>query len=80
MPARDGEQYLEGLRSARTVYDIGGERHVGGVAEHPAFRNVVRSYAALFDLQCRPDLRETMTYASPTPSTCESTTCSSRTR
>src|SRR5262249_1401754 len=65
MPVRSGEQYVEALRNARTVYDIGGERHVGGVAEHPAFRNVIRSYAALFDLQCEPELREAMTYASP---------------
>jgi 4-hydroxyphenylacetate 3-monooxygenase len=65
VPVRAGEQYLEGLRNARTVYDIGGERHVGGVVEHPAFRNVIRSYAALFDLQCEPLRRDTMTYPSP---------------
>jgi 4-hydroxyphenylacetate 3-monooxygenase len=63
---RTGEQYLEGLARARTVYDIGGERHVGGVAGHPAFRNVTRSYATLFDLQHEPGLHETMTYPSPT--------------
>jgi 4-hydroxyphenylacetate 3-monooxygenase len=63
---RNGRQYLDALSQMRTVYDIGGERHEGGVAEHPAFRNVVRSYAALFDLQCEPERSETMTYESPT--------------
>src|SRR3972149_5003893 len=66
MPARTGAQYVEGLERARTVYEIGGERLRGGVHEHPAFRNVVRTYAALFDLQHDPALSDTMTYESPT--------------
>ncbi len=65
MPIRTGAQYLEGLRNASTVFEIGGERQVGGVVDHPAFANVTRTYAGLFDLQCKPELAEVMTYESP---------------
>lgn len=64
MPARTGQQFIEGLRSrAREVW-IGGER-VADVPGHPAFRNIVRSVAALYDMQHDPARREEMTYVSP---------------
>ena len=65
MGARSGDEYIAGLREARTHVQIGGETLTGGVADHPAFRNVVRSYAALFDMQGDPELRDTLTYESP---------------
>jgi 4-hydroxyphenylacetate 3-monooxygenase len=42
-----GEEYLESLRDARSVY-IDGER-VDDVTAHPAFRNSARSIARLYD-------------------------------
>jgi 4-hydroxyphenylacetate 3-monooxygenase len=66
MPARTGAQYVEGLARAGTVYEVDGERHTGNAHLYPAFENVVRSYARLFDLQHDPDRAETTTYASPT--------------
>jgi len=65
MAARSGTEYLEGLTQSAIVYEIGGERHVGGVPDHPAFRNVTRSYAELFDMQVEPARRDAMTYVSP---------------
>jgi 4-hydroxyphenylacetate 3-monooxygenase len=65
MGARSGDEYIAGLREARTHVQIGGETLTGGVADHPAFRNVVGSYAALFDMQGDPELRDTLTYESP---------------
>ncbi|HEY3612283.1 MAG TPA: 4-hydroxyphenylacetate 3-monooxygenase, oxygenase component [Gaiellales bacterium] len=65
MGARNGEAYVTGLRAARTHVQIHGETLTGGVADHPAFRNVVRSYAQLYEMQSDPALRDALTYDSP---------------
>ncbi len=65
MPARTGQQFIEGLRAQPREVWIAGER-VDDVVTHPAFRNVVRSVAALYDMQHDPARYEAMTYTSPT--------------
>jgi 4-hydroxyphenylacetate 3-monooxygenase len=65
MPARSGAQFLQGLRDRSRDLWLEGERVVDPV-EHPAFRNVVRSVAALYDMQQAPASRDEMTYISPT--------------
>lgn len=45
---------------------IDGEVVSEKVAEHPAFRNVARSYAKLFDMQHDKQYQEALTYTSPT--------------
>jgi len=65
MPARTGAQYLAGLRERPRDLWLGGQR-VTDPVEHPAFRNVVRSIAALYDMQHDPSARDAMTYRSPT--------------
>jgi 4-hydroxyphenylacetate 3-monooxygenase len=65
MPARNGAQFLDRLARTRTHVEIQGETLTGGVAGHPAFRNVVRSYADLFDMQHDPSHRDVLTYPSP---------------
>jgi len=65
MPARTGAEFLDRLATARTHVEIQGETLTGGVATHPAFRNVVRSYAELFDMQHDPAYRDVLTYPSP---------------
>ncbi len=64
MPARTGGQYVEGLRAHPPDLWLEGQR-VEDVTTHPAFRNVIRSLAALYDMQHDPALREGMTYVSP---------------
>jgi len=64
MPARTGAEYVEGLRVRPPDIWIEGRR-VEDVTTHPAFRNVVRSLAAIYDMQHDPALREEMTYVSP---------------
>src|SRR5438034_8687874 len=64
MPARTGNEFIQGLKDHPPEIWIGGER-VGDVAAHPAFRNVVRSVAALYDLQHDAALRDQMTFVSP---------------
>ena len=66
MPARTGAEFLQRLAAARTHVEIQGETQVGGVASHPAFANVVRTYAELFDMQHDPEYRNILTYPSPT--------------
>ena len=66
MPARTGAEFLERLADTRTHVEIQGQTLVGGVASHPAFANVVRTYAGLFDMQHDPQYRNILTYPSPT--------------
>ena len=65
MPARTGQEYINGLKEHPREVWIDGER-VEDVTTHPALRNGVKSVAALYDMQHDPELREEMTYASPT--------------
>jgi 4-hydroxyphenylacetate 3-monooxygenase len=66
MPARTGQEYVDALAAKAITVEIHGERTTGRVTEIPAFANVIRSYAALYDLQHDPDLVDVMTYESPT--------------
>ena len=65
MPARTGQDYIKGLRQQPLEVWIDGER-VKDVTTHPALRNGVRSVAALYDMQHDPNLKDEMTYISPT--------------
>ena len=65
MAARSGSEFLERLSAARVHVEIQGETLTGGVADHPAFSNVVRSYAGLYDMQHDPAFRDILTYPSP---------------
>src|SRR5215204_2097093 len=66
MGARTGQEYVERLAQSRPTVDINGERLAGPVPEHPALANIVRSYAELYDLQHDSELRDVLTYESPT--------------
>ena len=66
MAARNGSEFLGRLAAARVHVEIQGETLTGGVAAHPAFRNVVRSFAELYDMQHDPAYRDILTYPSPT--------------
>ena len=66
MPARTGQEYIEAISAAEITVEIHGERTTGKVAEIPAFKNLIQTYAALYDLQHDPELRDVMTYDSPT--------------
>jgi 4-hydroxyphenylacetate 3-hydroxylase N terminal/4-hydroxyphenylacetate 3-hydroxylase C terminal len=66
MAALSGREFLERRSAARVHVEIQGETLAGGVADHPAFRNVARSYAELYDMQHDPAHRDVLTYPSPT--------------
>ena len=65
MPARTGNEYILGLKERPPEVWINGEC-VKDVTAHPAFRNGIKSVAALYDMQNDPALLEEMTYPSPT--------------
>src|SRR5579859_6575091 len=65
MGARTGREFLDRLSAANVHVEIMGETLTGGVAGHPAFRNVIRSYAELYDMQHDPAHRDVLTYPSP---------------
>ena len=65
MPARTGKNYVDALNNSSRDVQIHGERVEKGLADHPAFRNVVRTYGQLYDMQHDADLLDTMTYESP---------------
>ena len=65
MPARTGAEYIAGLKEHSPEVYLNGER-VKDVTTHPFLRNGVKTLARLYDLQHRPELRDEMTYVSPT--------------
>src|SRR5215472_8840427 len=58
---KTGADHIKSLKDGRTVYIDG--QLVTDVTEHPAFRNAVKSAAALYDFQARPENIELMTYS-----------------
>ncbi|WP_339228736.1 4-hydroxyphenylacetate 3-monooxygenase, oxygenase component [Oceanobacillus sp. FSL K6-2867] len=63
-----GSEYID--RINRLQMDIWADGHpvTGEVSEHPAFKGVIRSQAALYDLQHDKSLQDIMTYSSPSTS------------
>lgn len=64
MGIRTGQDYIDGLRSRPRDVWVEGER-VDNVADHPAFSSVVRELAALYDMQHRPEHRDSLTAVDP---------------
>src|SRR6185437_3050800 len=64
MPARTGQQYIEGLRAQEREVWLGGER-VRDVTRHPGLQGGVKAIARLYDMQHDPALKKVMTYKSP---------------
>ncbi|CAM4402483.1 4-hydroxyphenylacetate 3-monooxygenase, oxygenase component [Paenibacillus tarimensis] len=65
MPIKNGEEYVRRINAQQANVQINGAPVKGPVAEHPAFKGVVRTQAALYDYQCHPDNKERMTFRSP---------------
>lgn len=65
MPAKTGREYIERIDKANADVRIDGNQVKGKVSEHPAFKNMMKSQAALYDLQHQSDTRDTLTYKSP---------------
>ncbi|WP_391206581.1 4-hydroxyphenylacetate 3-monooxygenase, oxygenase component [Psychrobacillus sp. L4] len=68
MPAITGKQYIDRIDQMQTNIWIDGRRVTGKISEHPAFKGVMKSQAALYDLQHDVVLKDVMTYPSPSTS------------
>ena len=66
MPAITGRQYIDRIDQLKTDVWIEGKPVTGNISEHPAFRGIIKSQAALYDLQYHQDLKNVLTYLSPT--------------
>jgi 4-hydroxyphenylacetate 3-monooxygenase len=64
MGARNGAEYLEGLRERPAEVWLGNER-INDVTAHPALCRGAQSVAHLYDMQCDPSQIDEMTYVSP---------------
>ena len=64
MPARTGQQYIDGLKAQQREVWLGGER-VRDVTTHPGLSGGVKAIAHLYDMQHDAKLREVMTFPSP---------------
>src|SRR6266498_39220 len=64
MPARTGQQYIDGLRDPEREVWLGGER-VRDLTKHKGLAGGVRAIARLYDMQHDAALRDVMTYPSP---------------
>lgn len=64
MAARTGEEFLRGLRENPPQLYLQGER-VKDPTTHGGLRNGVHTLARLYDMQHEPELRDVMTYVSP---------------
>lgn len=56
-----GDEYLKRIDALNNEVWIHGERVKGKITEHPAFKGVLQSKAALYDLQHDPDLTNLLT-------------------
>jgi len=65
MGAVDGRQFLQRVDSTPREVWYGDQKVTGSVSEHPAFKGVAKSIAALCDMQMKPGLIDSMTYESP---------------
>jgi aromatic ring hydroxylase len=70
MPARTGQEYLEGLRQRQREVWLNGER-VDDVVRYPALAHCVCTLAHLYDMQHAPATRDVLTYLAP--ETCRGT-------
>src|SRR5439155_282676 len=64
MPARTGQQYIDGLREQEREVWLQGER-VRDVTRHKGLSGGVKAIAHLYDMQHDAKLRKVMTYKSP---------------
>jgi 4-hydroxyphenylacetate 3-monooxygenase len=65
MGAVDGRQFLQRVDSTSREVWYGEQKITGEVSKHPAFKGVTKSIAALYEMQMRPELIDSMTYRSP---------------
>ena len=65
MGAINGKDYINRLNQLNNEIWYDGEKIEGLLSEHPAFKGLIQSKAALYDLQHDPKIKDEMTFISP---------------
>ncbi|MTT32938.1 4-hydroxyphenylacetate 3-monooxygenase, oxygenase component [Terrilactibacillus sp. BCM23-1] len=65
MPCVNGQQYINRIDHLKSNVWINGQKVTGNISEHSSFKGIMKSQASLYDLQCRKDMIDIMTYLSP---------------
>ncbi|WP_211744910.1 4-hydroxyphenylacetate 3-hydroxylase N-terminal domain-containing protein [Paenibacillus sp. Marseille-Q4541] len=65
MPIKNGSQYIERINKQNLNLWYKGKKLTGPYSEHPLFSGLMKTQAALYDLQCEPEYKDRMTYPSP---------------
>lgn len=65
MSAITGKQYMERINNMKANVWVDGKPVTGNISEHPAFKGIMKSQAALYDMQHEDSLKDVLTYQSP---------------
>ncbi|MFF2754047.1 4-hydroxyphenylacetate 3-monooxygenase, oxygenase component [Psychrobacillus sp. NPDC058041] len=65
MPAITGKQYIDRIDQLKTDIWIDGKPVTGKISEHASFKGIMKSQAALYDMQHDTVLKDVMTHPSP---------------
>lgn len=65
MPIKNGSQYIERINKQKLNLWHKGKKITGPLSEHPLFSGLIKTQAALYDMQCNPEYKDAMTYPSP---------------
>ncbi|MCD1259293.1 4-hydroxyphenylacetate 3-monooxygenase, oxygenase component [Paenibacillus athensensis] len=65
MPVKNGSQYVERINSSLPDVRIAGERLTGAISEHQAFKGVMATQAAMYDMQHDERWQASLCYSSP---------------
>lgn len=65
MSMKTGQQYIDGINQAKPCVWLDGKPVKGKISKHTAFRGVMKTQAALYDLQHQEKLKPVMSYESP---------------
>ncbi|AZU61611.1 4-hydroxyphenylacetate 3-monooxygenase, oxygenase component [Neobacillus mesonae] len=65
MGAINGKEFIDRIDRLHANIWLDGKKVEGKISEHPAFKGLLQSKAALYDLQHDPNLQSKLTYQSP---------------
>jgi 4-hydroxyphenylacetate 3-monooxygenase len=65
MGAIKGNDFIDRINRQESEIWFDGNKIDGPLSDHPAFKGLVQTKAALYDLQFDPKLRDDMTFLSP---------------
>lgn len=65
MAAITGSDYIKRIDQLQTNVWIDGKPVTGNISQHAAFKGIMKSQAALYDMQYDASLKDVMTYQSP---------------